>query len=132
MKLKVKGTRAERELQHMLFEHGWMPLRAAGSGSTTLPAVDLVAGNGKKCIAIECKSISGDKQYFDKEEIKQIKTFARKFGADPIIGVRFDNIGWYFIDLKDLVKGAGKNYFVSLESAQEKGFSFNNLIEKYK
>ncbi len=128
----VKGTRAERELLHMLFEHGWMPLRAAGSGSTTLPAVDLVAGNGKKILAIECKSISKDRHYFDDEEIEQIKTFSEKFGADPIIGVRFDNIGWYFIELKDLVKGAGKNYFVSLESAQEKGFRFNDLIKKYK
>lgn len=128
----VKGTRGERELQHMLFEHGWMPLRAAGSGSTTLPAVDLVAGNGKRILAIECKSISKDRYYFDDEEIEQIRTFSKKFGAEPIIGVRFDNIGWYFIELKDLVKGAGKNYFVSLESAQEKGFRFNDLIEKYK
>ncbi len=129
---KVKGSRAERELLHMLFEHGWMPLRAAGSGSTTLPAVDLVAGNGKNVIAIECKSISGNKHYFDDEEIEQIEVFSKRFGAEPLIGVRFDNIGWYFIELKDLVKGNGKNHFVSLESAQEKGFRFEELIKKYK
>lgn len=129
---KVKGSRAERELQHMLFEHGWMPLRAAGSGSTTLPAVDLVAGNGKNILAIECKSISGNKHYFDDEEIEQIKVFSERFGAQPLIGIRFDNIGWYFVELKNLVKGNGKNYFISLESAQETGFRFEDLIKRYK
>ena len=129
---KVKGSRAERELQHMLVEHGWMPLRAAGSGSATLPAVDLIAGNGKISLAIECKSISGNKHYFDDEEIEQIEVFSKRFGAEPLIGVRFDNIGWYFIELKDLVKGSGKNHFVSLESVQEKGFRFEELIKRYK
>ena len=129
---KIKGTRAERELLHLLFENGWMPLRAAGSGSTTLPAVDLVAGNGKNILAIECKSISKDKHYFDDEEIEQIKTFSKRFGAEPIIGVRFDNIGWYFIELKNLVKSKGENHFVSLESAREKGFRFEELLKRYK
>ena len=35
--MKSKGTRTERELLHMFHEAGFGGIRAAGSGSTTLP-----------------------------------------------------------------------------------------------
>lgn len=131
MSTKSKGTRAERELLHMLFENKWMPLRAAGSGSTTLPAVDIIAGNGKNILAIECKSIGNGKKYFDDEELEQLNFFARTFGATALIGARFDGKGWFFIEPKDLAKGKGKNHFISLDLAEEIGLRFESLIKKF-
>ncbi|MDP4012794.1 MAG: Holliday junction resolvase Hjc [Candidatus Nanoarchaeia archaeon] len=128
---KIKGTRAERELLHMFFDNGWMPLRAAGSGSTTIPAVDILTGNGKKVLAIECKSIGNGRKYFEDDELEQINYFAKTFGAIAIIGARFDNKGWFFLEPKDLGKGSGKNAFVSLELAEEKGLRFEQLLKKF-
>ena len=56
---KKKGTRAERELIHMFFKsEPWASVRVAGSGSMPFPCPDLVAGNGKRVLAIECKSLA--------------------------------------------------------------------------
>ena len=74
---KRKGSNAERELAHMFHNNKWGALRAAGSGSTTLPAPDILAGNGKRYLAIECKSTKDNRKYFPKEEIDQLKTLQK-------------------------------------------------------
>ena len=125
---KKKGTRVERELFHMLWENGWQPLRAAGSGSTTIPSPDILVGNKGKIFAIECKSIKKNAKYFDNEEIEQLKLFSLKFGATPIIGIKFDRIGWYFLPINELKK-TKSGFSLSLKLAQEKGLSFNQLIK---
>ncbi|MSR86401.1 Holliday junction resolvase, partial [Candidatus Woesearchaeota archaeon] len=82
MSKKSKGTRAERELFHQLWEEGFGVVRAAGSGSTSRPSPDLLASNGKKTFAIECKSVKGEKKYFSAEELEQLHIFANTFGAE--------------------------------------------------
>ena len=62
---KKKGSRTERELFYLFYESSWMPIRVAGSGSTPIPAPDLLVGNGKRVLAIECKAIKGTKKYFE-------------------------------------------------------------------
>ena len=128
---KNKGTRAERELLHMFFENKWMPLRAAGSGSITIPAVDILTGNGKKVLAIECKSIGKGRKYFEDKEIEQLKFFAKTFGAIAMIGARYDGKGWFFLEPKQLGRGNGKNSYVSLDIAEEKGLNFKELLKKF-
>jgi len=54
---KRKGTLYERELFHMFWNSSWAAVRSAGSGSTPLPAPDILAGNKEKLLAIECKAI---------------------------------------------------------------------------
>ena len=127
---KIKGSKAERELFHMLWDNGWSVVRSAGSGSTQLPAPDLVAGNTSRFIAIECKSIKNDRKYFYPDEVDQLRIFSTRFGAEPWIGVRFDKIGWYFVHLDNLEKSTGESFFVSLAFAQEKGLKFEELIKK--
>ncbi len=129
---KRKGSNAERELAHMFFKHEWAALRAAGSGSTSLPAPDILAGNGKRYLAIECKSIKDKKKYFPEEEIQQLRKFADSFGAEPWIGMRFDFFKWFFIHLDDIEKSKGKHYVITLEHAQKKGKSFEELTGKFK
>jgi len=59
---KAKGSRAERELLAMFWENNFGGYRSAGSGSTPLPSPDILVGNGKKYLAIECKSIKGNRE----------------------------------------------------------------------
>lgn len=129
---KIKGSKAERELFRMLWDNGWSVVRSAGSGSTQLPAPDLVAGNTSRVIAIECKSIKNDRKYFYDDEINQLKHFSAVFGAEPWIGVRFDKRGWYFVHTDDLEKSSGNSFLISLKFAQAKGLSFEELIKKEK
>ncbi|MAG77961.1 Holliday junction resolvase [archaeon] len=129
---KVKGSRAERELFHMLWDEGHAVVRSAGSGSTSKPAPDLITSDGDRVLAIECKSIKGDKKYFDVHEIVQLNLFAKVFGAEPWVGVRFDNVGWFFVKSTDLKKSKGDSLLLSLEYMKKKGYQFEELIGKYR
>ena len=127
---KQKGTRAERELLHMLFNKGWHVIRSAGSGSIGLPNPDLLSGKNGRILAIECKSLSKENKYFKEQEIKELKQFSNKFGAEPWLGLRFDNIGWFFIQPDKLNKTKSNYFAISLEEIKEKGLNFKDLIKK--
>ena len=128
MSNKGKGSRLERELIRMFFDTGvYAALRVAGSGSTPLPAPDLLVGGKGRVFAIEFKS-GKKRRYIDPEQINELLEFAAKFGAEPWIGVRFNNNGWHFLDVKSLHISKGGNYAVDLKLALEKGISFNELI----
>jgi len=112
----------------MFFETGsWIALRAPGSGNVSLPSPDILASNSKRYLAIECKSIKLDYKYFQKKEIDELKEFAKKFGAEAWLGVRFPRIGWYFVRTED-TKDSGKMVMINLELAKEKGSTFEDLI----
>lgn len=126
---KAKGGRTERELIKMFFDTGvFAPLRVAGSGSTTLPAPDLLVGGKGRVLAIECKS-GKKRRYIDPEQIQELKEFAAKFGAEAWIGARFDREGWYFLNIVDLHISKGGNYAVDAAIAKEKGVSFEQLVK---
>lgn len=127
MSSKKKGINAERELIHMFWKNGWAAIRVAGSGSSRYPSPDILAGNNLRKLAIECKSISGSNKYLSFESIDQIEKFSKKFGAESWIGMRFDNVGWFFLTLEDIVK-VGKTYKISKEIAKERGLLFEELI----
>ncbi len=129
---KIKGSKAERELFHMLWDNGWSVVRSAGSGCSQMPSPDLVASNTKRVIAIECKSLKADKKYLSQDSVDQLRDFSVKFGAEPWFGIRFDNTGWFFVHLDDLEKTNGDSYGVSLDFAQSKGLKFEELIKKEK
>jgi holliday junction resolvase Hjr len=129
---KGKGTRAERELFHMFWENNIACIRSAGSGSTTRPSSDLLAGNGEKAFAIECKSIKGKSKHFSKEEIEQLLIFSNLFGAEPIIGMRFDSKGWHFLNVNELTSNKNGNYTINFNLCQKQGISFKELIKEYK
>ena len=127
--VKKKGCRTERELHHMFWDTNlWASLRVAGSGSTTVPAPDLLVGNKNRKLAIECKS-GKDKRYLIKKEVDELKLFADKFGAEAWIGARFNNVDWLFLKPDDLGISKGENYFISIDLAKKKGISFQELIK---
>jgi len=126
---KRKGTRYERELFHMFWEAGLGCVRIAGSGSTTLPAPDLLVGGNGRVFAIECKALKSGSKYFKEHEIRELKEFSEKFGAESWVAVRFDNKGWFFVHVNDLGISKKDNYFVSFEIAEKKGLRFDELVK---
>ena len=129
MTSKAKGSRAERELLTMFWENNFAGYRAAGSGSTPLPSPDLLVGNGKRYLAIECKSLKTNAKYLEEAQINDLLKFSKIFGAEPWIGLRFNNIGWYFIQPDRLKKTKNGTLIASLDVVKEKGLIFNDLIK---
>ena len=116
----------------MFFDTGkFAPLRVAGSGSTPLPAPDLLVGGNGRVMAIECKAGKG-RRYIKNDQVKELLEFSSKFGAEPWIGVRFDGKEWLFLNINDLHLSKGGNYAVDFEIAREKGISFKELIGEFK
>ena len=117
----TKGARTERELLDIFAEKGYGVVRAAGSGKSRHPAPDLLVGNSSRTLAIECKASKGDIVYIDKGQVDRLREFSQKFGARPLVGFRFNNEPWFFLEpgklewtgthykaTKDLVKGKGR------------------------
>ena len=127
--MKKKGTRAERELLHLFWENNWVCSRIAGSGSTSFPSPDLIAGNPLRTLAIECKSIKGTYKQLNKEKIDELLSFANKFGSEAWLAIRFDNIGWYFLDINKLPLNKNGNYSITLDLAKERGVKIEELIQ---
>lgn len=116
---KKRGIAAERELLHLMWKKGYGVARVAGSGSIPEPSCDLLAGNGKRKYAIECKTSRKIKKYIGQQQIKEFLEFSKRFGLEPILAVRFLRKGWFFISPKDLEK-TEKSYAISLENAEKR------------
>lgn len=123
----LKGARTERELYHMLYGSGWRVVRAAGSGAIGLPCPDLIAGKNGRVLAIECKSGKATR-YLTRQEVSELIFFAKSFGAEPYIGIRFDGEDWRFLRPEQLHK-SGKLLAVSKKLAKN-GLSFSALLSQ--
>src|SRR3989338_7267295 len=129
MNLKAKGTNAERELIHLFWSKGWAAVRVAGSGSSSYPNPDILAGNKLRRFAVECKVTGEDKKYLSEGDLLQLKNFCDTFGAEPLFAVKLNRGGkWLFLIPEDLEKTA-KGYVISSETASRRGVSFEELIE---
>ena len=118
---KPKGSNAEREIVGLFWSSNWAALRIAGSGRMNYPSADILASNGSRTLAIECKATKKTQQYFDKEQIDQLIQFSKLFGAEPLIAIKFSN-NWNFFTLEDLNQTpSGK--FVIKKGADYREFS---------
>lgn len=131
MSKKSVGIAAERELIHMFWKvPGWSAVRVAGSGAIKYPCPDVLAGNGARRLAIECKSTQGDYKHLSGEQVADLKTFARRFGAEPWIGIRFSRKQWFFIGMDEL-NATAQGFSVSEDLARKKGLLFEQLVEQF-
>ena len=121
---KVKGSRAERELVQMFCEAKWGAIRAAGSGISRFPCPDVLASNGQKVLAVECKSTKKPRQYFVREQIAQLREFAQRFGATPLLAVRFGS-RWCFFKIEDLEQTQNGNFVAGL---RKRSMSFSEIL----
>lgn len=129
---KAKGINAERELLHKFWDTGkWIALRAPASGAIRYPCPDLLVGNLIRKLAIECKTTKNTKQYLKQKQVDELRHFAEVFGAEPWIGVRFDHMQWYFMNLEDMEITEGNNYVITIENAKRKGLLFEELALEF-
>ena len=107
---------------------GWAVVRIAGSGRSKYPCPDVLVGDGQRVYAIECKSSKGDAIYVGQEQMLSLREFSRKFGARSMIGVRFNNEKWWFLEPHELEMTSGKNYKATRKLARSKGNAVETLI----
>ena len=128
MSKKSRGTDAERDLIRKFWSEGWPAMRAAGSGSMQYPSPDILTGKNGRRLAIECKLTSSKKKYFPISEINELNYFAKHFGAEVWLAIKFPKHQWVFFTPEDL-ESTGKSFAASLELAELKGLSFEELID---
>ena len=97
-KNKNKGSKTERELLQMFVSQNFRAVRVAGSGVMENADCDLIAGKKGKKFAIEVKASKKPVKYITKEQINNFIVFSDIFGLKPVIAVRFDRIGWFFLN----------------------------------
>lgn len=127
MSNKAKGSKAERELYEMFVASSFRAVRVAGSGRMDNADCDLIAGKPGQKYAIEVKSTKKTSKYISKEQINSFMVFSEIFGLTPVIAVRFNRLGWFFLNPADL-EDSGKNWGISIEKAREKGKRFSQFF----
>jgi Holliday junction resolvase len=124
---KEKGANAERELLKKFISEGYMAIRVAGSGILPDPSCDLIAGKKKKKFCIEVKSCRKSKKYLNKKQIENFLVFSEIFGLNPLLAIRFNREGWFFVHPK-YVEKTGKGLAISLERVRKKGKRFGQAF----
>jgi holliday junction resolvase Hjr len=126
---KSKGSKAERELYEIFISNGYRAVRVAGSGTMENADCDLLAGKkGGRKFAIEAKSSKSTIKYITKDQISRFMVFSEIFGLSPVIALRFNRHGWFFIRPKYL-RDSGKNFAISLDEARTKGKRFGQFFK---
>ena len=129
MSHKSKGIAAERELIHLFWKTGkFAAVRVAGSGAIKYPVPDIFAASQTKKFAIECKSTKGDMQYIEKKAVQELIQFANITQTQPIIAVRFDRTGWYFLTPEGL-RDTGQNYVIRKNEVSFRSQTFDELTK---
>jgi len=129
---KEKGANAERELYQMFVDNNFRAVRVAGSGTMENADCDLLAGNKSSKYCIEAKSSKKPVKYITKDQVNRFVTFSQIFSLKPVIAVRFNRLGWFFLNPKDM-KDSGKNWVINLETCMKKGKKFSQFFgEKIK
>ena len=125
---KAKGSKAERELFDMFVKNGYRAVRVAGSGVMDNAECDVIAGKkGGRKFAIEAKSSKSPMKYITKEQIEKFIIFSDIFGLVPVVAVRFNREGWFFLSPK-LLRDCGKNLGISLEDCRKKAKRFGQFF----
>jgi len=128
MSHKSKGIAAERELIHRFWKtESFAAVRVAGSGAIKYPVPDIFAASVTKRFAIECKAAKGDMQYIEKKAVEELVRFAQITQSQPIIAVRFDRTGWYFLHV-DGLRDAGQHYVIRKDELQFRSQTFEELV----
>lgn len=129
MSNKAKGSKAERELVDIFTEHGWRAARVAGSGVNENTSCDLIAGKmGKGAFAIEAKSSKKSRIYITKAQIEDFLVFSLTMGLTPVVALRFNREGWFFIKPEEL-EDTGNLWVASLERAKTIGKRFGQFFD---
>ena len=123
----AKGANAERELMHLFFNAGFSVVRIAGSGTSPLPAPDIIALKQGRIIAVECKARKAKNLAVSVGQIGELLGWAKKAGAEALVGWKFPRKGWFFFPPSKM-NNTGKFFTISLKDAVAKGISLEQVI----
>jgi Holliday junction resolvase len=131
--MSKKGTAEERDLVHKLWDRQFAAMRApASGGATRRPLPDVLAGNGKKYLAIEVKTTTKEVIYIDSPQIDALCEFASVFGAEPYLGIKFKYTKWLFLAPENMERTRSSNYKVNKVHALEFGLELDEIAGKDK
>lgn len=119
-----KGYRGENELVHMLYNMGFMTLRAPRSGRINLPSPDIIAVKSGKIYAIECKSRKNGFKV-PAEQLEELIAWETKGGSETYVAWKISYKGWFFIPLKKVIENNGN---VGKKFCDEFGISLSKLF----
>ena len=122
-----KGANAERELMHLFFKEGFSVVRIAGSGTSPLPAPDIIAIKNGRIIAVECKARKAKNLAISVSQIGELLDWAKKAGSEALIGWKIPRKGWFFLKPSKL-RNTGKFFTINQKNAMEKGKSLRDII----
>lgn len=133
----IKGVRDERELVNRLWKHGFAVFRAPASGSATkLPRPDIIAGSSKLGLqlAIEVKTTWDKVLYISRESVDQLTVFAKRFGCQPVLAIKFKGQRkhpWILIPPKKLKATDQGNYKLTFRNALLTGVDLEEFVKKH-
>jgi Holliday junction resolvase len=122
----AKGANAERELMHLFFEKGFSVVRIAGSGTSPLPAPDIIALKKGRIIAVECKARKAQNLAVSVGQVGELSDWAEKAGAEAFVGWKIPRKGWFFLKPEQL-KNTGKFFTINQADAMAKGCSLESV-----
>lgn len=111
----------------MFVDNCFRAVRVAGSGMMENTSCDLIAGNGKRKYSVECKASKNKNKYITKKQIEELMIFSEIFGLEPVVAIKFNRQGWYFLHPREL-EDSGKHLSVSLDLVKEKGKRFGQMF----
>jgi len=119
----AKGANAERELMHLFFKQGFSVVRIAGSGTSPLPAPDIIAIRNGRIVAVECKARKAKNLAITVGQIGELTEWAEKAGGEGWIAWKVPRKGWFFLKPNEM-KNTGKFFTISQKDAMAKGLLF--------
>ncbi len=129
MRRKAKGTRAERDLLDKLWKHGIAAVRIAGSGSTSHPSSDVIAGYKGRIAVIEVKTTSKDTVYIPSDEVTSMRRLAELLGGECWFAVKFssDRGKFFLLKMDEARKLKSGSIAIDIETARSKGLSIEDF-----
>ena len=122
-----KGANAERELMRLFFEKGFSVVRIAGSGTSPLPAPDIIAIKKGRIVAVECKARKTKNLAITVEQVGELVEWAERAGAEPFVGWKIPRKGWFFLEPGQM-RNTGKFFTINQANAMSFGRSLEILI----
>ena len=112
--MSKKGSLEERWLVKYLEEHDYASTRIpASGGATKSDRPDVLAGNGINCYAFEVKSSKRNSIYIREEQIEELKRFSYKFGAKPLVCIKFTREPYVILKVNQLGRTPKGNYKIN-------------------
>jgi len=123
----AKGANAERELMHLFFDAGFSVVRIAGSGTSPLPAPDIIALKKGRIIAVECKARKAQNLAVSVAQIGELSDWAERAGAEAFVGWKIPRKGWFFLKPGQMCN-TGKFFTISQRVAMERAMALDAVI----